>query len=222
MELHPVRITDSLDYPRRPSVPRGRRSSSRGFGRFAASLLISFSLGSCLPAQLGSSSSSSVDQRTVEAAGEVSPGQEQPSSGGAALDSSEKERGRVDRSIARCQPVARMAGIVAPPRIFSCGSSGEVRSFPLHLALGQTCAGQRSVARFMIPTRSRALLSFSNSPTNTRISLVAPDGTVAVVISPTDPCVQRDVEPGTWTLVAEPINANASQQEHFQISFMNG
>jgi len=44
---------------------------------------------------------------------------------------------------------------------------------------------------------------------------------VAAVITPTNPCVQIDVEPGAWILAAEPIDPSGDQAERFEVSFAN-
>ena len=208
MELCPVRQTNSPEYPKRPSRPRDRRSRARGICRLAASLLVSLSLGACVPHQQGRSSPS----RSDEGIGAVD------------LISNDKEQGRVNRSIARCEVAIRMSGAAAPANVFTCGApagAGQVRSYPVHLAAGRTCPGQRAVARVAVPTRTRASFSFNGVPRNTRISLIAPDGTVAVVVTSANPCVELDVEAGTWTVSAEAIDTSASQGEFFQFTFTN-
>ncbi len=131
-----------------------------------------------------------------------------------------KQAGQGPRNLAQCQMQARLSGMVAPTNMITCSPAGQpVHPFPAHLIAGTTCGSPAASAGFNVTNPVRARLSFNGVPTNTRLSLIAPDRSVAAELTPTRPCVLVDLEAGAWTLVAVPITASGNQAEHFAVVF---
>ncbi len=203
MKLRPVHAIDSPGYPLRPPQAQSNRPALRGLRHLALSVLLGLAACSGDPGHTSTSAglSAPAAQTTVH-------------------DDNEEKQQQAGRSVAQCQPQYRLSGIAAPTNVFSCGSGGSaVHQFPYLLGAGQTCGSQPSRVLINVSAPSRATVSFNSMPTNTKITLIAPDGIAAAEISPTQPCLQLNVEPGIWTLIATPITAGGNQNERFEIVF---